>query len=146
MCIPSPLSRMGTHMDNGVPRTKSLVVFPFLHGHTLNHVQVIKYLGVSISNKIRWDTHINNITGKANKTLGSIRRKLNISNIKIKPQAYNSLVQHISQNVACPLHVKCHWDYDVLNTSVLHLKGKLEQGLVMGPALLVDVKHCVGVF
>ena len=44
---------------------------------------------------MRWDAHVNNITGKANRTLGFLRRNLNISNIKIKQQAYHSLVRPI---------------------------------------------------
>ena len=79
-----------------ITRKKSPVIFPYtLHGHTLDHVQVIKYLGVRVSNGMRWDAHINNITGKANRTLGFLRRNLNISNIKIKQQAYHSLVRPI---------------------------------------------------
>ena len=79
-----------------ITRKKSPVIFPYtLHGHTLDHVQVVKYLGVTISNGMRWDAHVNNITGKANRTLGFLRRNLNISNIKIKQQAYHSLVRPI---------------------------------------------------
>ena len=79
-----------------ITHKKSPAIFPYtLHDHTLDHVQVIKYFGVSISNEMRWDGNINNITGKANGTLGSIRRNLNISNIKIKQQAYHSLVHPI---------------------------------------------------
>ena len=39
-----------------------------LHGHELKHVQVIKYLGTSISQDLRWDQHVDNIFAKANRT------------------------------------------------------------------------------
>ena len=43
-----------------------------------------KYLGLTITNKLQWDQHINNITAKANKTLGFLRRNLKIPSIRIK--------------------------------------------------------------
>ena len=45
-----------------------------LHGHTLDTVDASKYLGVTISNNLTWDRHIDNAIGKGNKTLGFIRR------------------------------------------------------------------------
>jgi hypothetical protein len=38
-----------------------------LKGHTLESVTTAKYLGITNSNDMNWDTHINNITSKANK-------------------------------------------------------------------------------
>ena len=43
-----------------------------LHNHTLQPADNRKYLGVTISN----DLDINNITSKANKTLGFLRRNM----------------------------------------------------------------------
>ena len=89
-----------------ITRKKPQLSFPYtLHGHELKHVQALKYLGVNISHDLRWDTHINSIIGKANKTLGFIRRNLNIGNIKTKQQAYFSLVRPVleySSNVWNP--------------------------------------------
>jgi hypothetical protein len=39
-----------------------------------------------------WDSHINNITTKANKILGFLRRNINISSTTVKEQAYKSSV------------------------------------------------------
>ena len=64
-----------------------------LHGHTLELVTSAKYLGLTITNKLQWDQHINNITAKANKTLGFLRRNLKIPSIRIKEQAYQTLVR-----------------------------------------------------
>jgi hypothetical protein len=47
----------------------------------------------SITNTLQWDQHINNITAKANKTLGFLRRNLKIPSIRIKKQAYQTLVR-----------------------------------------------------
>jgi hypothetical protein len=40
-----------------------------LHGHTLESVTSAKYLGLTFTNKLQWDQHINCITSKANKSL-----------------------------------------------------------------------------
>ena len=58
-------------------------------------VQQAKYLGVTITSDLRWDTHIANITNKASKTLGFIRRNLKIKNSRIKKAAYKALVRPV---------------------------------------------------
>lgn len=53
--------------------TKTKIPLKFnhkLHNHILQPVDNSKYLGVTISNDLDWGPHINNITTKANKTLG----------------------------------------------------------------------------
>ena len=47
-----------------------------IHGHRLDVVDSSKCLGVTISKDLRWDNHINNVSAKANKTLGFIRRNM----------------------------------------------------------------------
>ena len=47
-----------------------------LEGTVLENVDRIKYLGVTITNDLKWYTHINNICTKANRTLGFLRRNL----------------------------------------------------------------------
>ena len=64
-----------------------------LHGHTLEAVTSAKYLGLTFTNKLQWDQHISNITNKASKTLGFLRRNLKIPSIRIKEQAYQTLVR-----------------------------------------------------
>ena len=41
-----------------------------LEGTVLENVDNIKYLGVTITNDLKWNTHISNICTKANRTLG----------------------------------------------------------------------------
>ena len=49
-----------------------------LHGHNLQNVSTAKYLGVNIQDNLNWGLHIDTITNKANKTLGFLRRNLQI--------------------------------------------------------------------
>ena len=64
-----------------------------LHGHTLDTVEASKYLGVTISNNLTWDRHIDNIVGKGNKTLGFIRRNLKDCTKPVKAAAYSTIVR-----------------------------------------------------
>ena len=41
-----------------------------LEGTVLENVESIKYLGVTITNDLKWNTHISNVCTKANRTLG----------------------------------------------------------------------------
>ena len=47
-----------------------------LEGTVLENVEGIKYLGVTITNNLKWNTHISNVCTKANRTLGFLRRNL----------------------------------------------------------------------
>ena len=42
---------------------------------------------------MNWDTHINNITSKANKIIGFLRRNIQIQNTETKTLAYKSMVR-----------------------------------------------------
>jgi predicted amidophosphoribosyltransferase len=58
-------------------------------------VQENPYLGVIISENLKWSTYINKICNKANSTLGFIRRNLKHCNRKFKETAYISLVRSL---------------------------------------------------
>ena len=45
-------------------------------GSVLENVKKIKYLGVPITNALKWNTHVSNICTKADRTLGFLRRNL----------------------------------------------------------------------
>ena len=64
-----------------------------LHGHTLSSVPQIKYLGVNISQDLKWNSHINSVSSKANQTLGFLKRNLKINSQSIKEKAYKSIVR-----------------------------------------------------
>ena len=52
-----------------------------------------KYLGVTITKDLRWNTHCQLILNKANKTLGLLRRTLSPCSNEVKSKAYMSLVR-----------------------------------------------------
>ena len=64
-----------------------------LHGHTLTSVRSAKYLGCTFITGLRWNEHINNICNKANRTIGFLKRNLNISATSVKENAYKALVR-----------------------------------------------------
>ena len=51
------------------------------------------YLGVTISNKLKWSAHVSMIAAKVNKSLGTIQRNLWNCPKNVKEIAYTSLVQ-----------------------------------------------------
>ena len=57
-----------------------------LHGVILETVTCARYLGVDISSNLSWGSHIERITGTANKTLGFTKR-----NIRTKMGAWDGL-------------------------------------------------------
>ena len=70
---------------------------PVLHNYTM-HDQILEnvdqnpYLGVLFTNTLKWDTHINNILAKANKSLGFLRRNISKFPEEIKKRAYQAIV------------------------------------------------------
>ena len=68
-------------------RTKPFQTDYRLHGCVLESVSSAKYLGVTISEdlrslSLRWTDHINNISKKANQTLGFIKRNIRVHNMQ----------------------------------------------------------------
>jgi hypothetical protein len=55
--------------------------------------RIAKYLGCQITSDLRWSDHVNNICGKANRTLGFLRRNLNVGSTSVKENAYKTLVR-----------------------------------------------------
>ena len=64
-----------------------------LHNHRLEVVDSSKYLGVTINNNLKWDEHINNISARANRTLGFLRRNLRGCRTAARSRAYEALVR-----------------------------------------------------
>ena len=80
-----------------------------LEGTVLENVDSIKYLGVTITNDLKWNTHINNICTKANRTLGFLGRNLFSCPQDVKEAAYKGLVRPVLEygsSVWDP-HTKC---------------------------------------
>ena len=66
-----------------------------LEGTDLENVEIIKYLGVTITNDSSWNTHVSNVCTMANRTLGFLRRNLHSCPQEAKEAAYKGLVCHI---------------------------------------------------
>ena len=100
-----------------ITRNKNPIINKYvLHNHTLETATNAKYLGVTITSDLKWNTHIDNITSKANRTLGFIRRNIRISSPTIKTMAYNSLVRPLLE-YASPV-----WDpYTKLNIDKIEM-------------------------
>lgn len=64
-----------------------------LSGHFLQTVDHHKYLGVTLSGDMKWNTHIDKSVSKAYSMLGFLRRNLSNAPRKVKIQAYKSIVR-----------------------------------------------------
>ena len=57
-------------------RTSKIQASYKLEGTVLENVESIKYLGVTITKDLKWNTHISNVCTKANRTLGFFLDKI----------------------------------------------------------------------
>ena len=64
-----------------------------LHNQLLENVQSAKYLGITITDNMDWDQHVSEISSKATKTLGFLRRNLAFAPRSTKEVAYKTLVR-----------------------------------------------------
>ena len=67
--------------------------FYTLDNHVLEEVENNPYLGLQISSDLKWSTHINKITKKAQSTLGFLRRNLSHCTENCRKTAYISMVR-----------------------------------------------------
>ena len=66
-----------------------------LEGTDLEKVESFKYLGVTITSALRWNTHVSNVCSKANRILGFLRRNLYSCPQEVKEAAYKGLVRPV---------------------------------------------------
>ena len=64
-----------------------------LHNQTLENVQSKKYLGIPITDNMVWGQHVSEISSKATKTLGFLRKNLAFAPRSTKEVAYKTLVR-----------------------------------------------------
>ena len=64
-----------------------------INGNNLEEVASIKYLGVTLHEKLSWHEHINDMSNKANKSLFFIRRNFGNSSVETRNLLYNALVR-----------------------------------------------------
>ena len=64
-----------------------------MHGQILKQLDPVKYLGVTIEQKISWNKHVGNVLKKAMSTTAFLRRNLQIPQAHTKANAYKTLVR-----------------------------------------------------
>ena len=62
-------------------------------GSTLEQVQSVWYLGITINDKMKWSEHISNVTSKASKTLGMAKRNFWNCPENVKETVYNIIIR-----------------------------------------------------
>ena len=67
---------------------------------TLEIVDSSKYLGVTLTNNLSWDTHVDNVAAKGNTSLGFIRRNLKDCTRTVKETSYTAIVRPIIEYAA----------------------------------------------
>ena len=76
-------------------RPQYLPLSMVLERTVIENVESIKYLGVTIANDLRWNTHVSNIFTKANRTLGFLIRNLYACPQEVKEAAYKGLMRPV---------------------------------------------------
>ena len=76
-------------------RIKKIHASHTLAGTDLENVESIKYLGVTSTSDLRWNTQVSNVCTKANRTLGFLRRNLYSCPQEVKEAAYKGLVRPV---------------------------------------------------
>ena len=66
-----------------------------LEATVLENVERIKYLGVTITKDLKWNTYISNVCTKANRTFGFLRRKLLSCPQDVREAVYKGLMRPI---------------------------------------------------
>ena len=66
-----------------------------LESAILENVESIKYLGVTITSDLKWNSHIRNVCSMSNRTLGFLKRNLFSCPQNVKEAAYRTLVRPI---------------------------------------------------
>ena len=84
---------MSLNERDEAPLPKQIIHDYFLHNQVLENVPSAKYLGITITDVLDWGQHINNVTGKATRTLGFLRRNLTLAPKVTKVVAYQALVR-----------------------------------------------------
>ena len=80
--------------------TKKIHASYNLKGTDLENVESIKYIGVTITSDLRWNTHVSNVCTKANRIPGFLRKNLYSCPQEIKEAAYKGLVRPVLDYVS----------------------------------------------
>ena len=83
-----------------------------IHNTQIQETTNAKYLGITINNKLSWNTHIDTVCQKGNHTLNFIQQNFGSCNEKVKSNLYKTYVRPVleySSSVWDP-HTKCNQD------------------------------------
>lgn len=93
------------------------LIFPYkLNGTLLSCVNEFKYLGVTITNDLKWSTHVHNIVKKANSRLGFLRRSLKFASVETRLTTYKTLIRPLLEYAS-----------EVWDPHVMYLERELER-------------------
>ena len=73
-------------------KRKSISATYHIHNIQLKQTKRAKYLGLTFSNTLSWNAHIDNITKKANNTTAFLRKNLSTCPKKVKDTCYKTFV------------------------------------------------------
>ena len=82
-------------MQLTIKRIKKIHASYTLEGTDLENVESIKYLGATTTSDLRWNTHASNVSTKANRTLGFLRRNLYSYIQEVNEAAYKGLMSPV---------------------------------------------------
>ena len=77
-----------------ITNKKSPSTFTYtIHNTNIQPTTDAKYLGITLNNKLSWNTHIDNVCQKGNNTLNFMYRNFRTAGSKVKEQLYNTYVR-----------------------------------------------------
>ena len=76
-------------------RIKKITASYTFEGMVLDNVEKIKYLDITITNDLKWNTHVSNICTKAIRTLGFLGRNLAACPQTVKESTYKRLLRPV---------------------------------------------------
>ena len=84
-------------------RRRNPVIFDYnMDGTSLSKIDTMKDLGVDISSKLVWDTHVNRVVKKCNRKMGMIMRTVGFNApVKVTKTLYSSLIRSDLEYGSC---------------------------------------------
>ena len=79
-----PSQQMRSPTNNKKTKTHKQLNF-ILHGHNCEYVSSANYFTVTITSDLKWNAHVQKICQQANRTIGFLKRNLNIVNSTVRP-------------------------------------------------------------
>ena len=88
---PSKCNTMRANSTKETPMMKDY----FLHNQKLENSKTSKYLGVTISDDLKWTKHVDLTAAKANRSVGFLRRNFSACSAKAKATTYTTMVRPV---------------------------------------------------